>query len=85
MNKKFNRPAVAGVCRMRSSGVDLLQLIDVLLGAVVYEYKAERGVVDLAKYKPKVKLLQHIKRRAGVKTFVGGYRDKRLNVAEYGL
>jgi len=56
VNKKLNRPAVAGVCRMRSSGVDLLQLIDVLLGAVVYEYKAERGVVDLAKYKPKVKL-----------------------------
>jgi len=34
---------------------------------------------------PKVKLLQHIKRRAGVKTFVGGYRDERLNIAEYGL
>jgi len=85
VNKKLNRPAVAGVCRMRSSGVDLLQLIDVLLGAVVYEYKAERGVVDLAKYKPKVKLLQHIKRRAGVKTFIGGYRGERLNIAEYGL
>jgi len=69
---------------MRSSGVDLLQMIDLLLGAVVYEYKAESGVVDLAAYKPKVRLLKHIKTRAGVKTFVGGFRDARLNIAEYG-
>lgn len=68
---------------MRSSGVDLLQLIDVLLGAVVYEYKSRSGVVSLASYKPKVKLLNHIKRRAGTRTFVGGFRDKRLNIAEY--
>jgi hypothetical protein len=30
-----------------------------------------------------VQLLGHIKRRAGVATFVGGYRDERLNIAEY--
>jgi hypothetical protein len=83
VNRQFGRQAVAGVCRMRSSGVDLLQLIDLLLGAVVYEYKAAAGVVSLASYKPKAKLLAHIKKRAGVKTFVGGYRDSRLNIAEY--
>ncbi len=83
VNRKLRRPAVAGVCRMRSSGVDLLQLIDLLLGAVVYEYKAESGVVGLASYKPKVQLLDHIKEQAGVKTFVGGYRDDRLNIADY--
>ena len=84
VNARLKRPAVAGVCRMRSSGVDLLQLIDVLLGAVVYEYKAKQGIVSLASYKPKAKLLAHVKRRSGVKTFVGGYRDERLNIAEYG-
>lgn len=84
VNRKLRPPAVAGVCRMRSTGVDLLQLIDLILGAVVYEYKAKSGVVSLASYKPKVKLLQHVKRRAGARTFVGGYRDGRLNVAEYG-
>jgi hypothetical protein len=83
VNRRLGRTAVAGVCRMRSSGVDLLQMIDLLLGAVVYEYKGERGAVDLASYKPKVQLLGHIKRRAGVATFVGGYRDERLNIAEY--
>jgi len=83
VNKKLRRSAVAGVCRMRSSGVDLLQLIDLLLGAVVYDYKAERGVVQSAHYKPKVKLLEHIKEKAGVGTFVGGHRDERINIAEY--
>jgi hypothetical protein len=75
--------AVAGVCRMRSSGVDLLQLIDLILGAVVYEYKAASGIVQIASYKPKTKLLDHLKLRAGVESFVGGYRDARLNIAEY--
>lgn len=81
VNRTLRRQAVAGVCRMRSSGVDLLQLIDLLLG-VVYEYKAASGIVDLAAYKPKVKLLRHLKRQAGVETFIGGYKDSRLNIAE---
>jgi hypothetical protein len=83
VNKKLRRPAVAGVCRMRSSGIDLLQLIDLLLGAVVYEYKAQAGVVGMQNYKPKVKLLEYIKERAEVSTFIGGYRDGRLNIADY--
>lgn len=83
INRSFRRDAIAGVCRMRSSGVDLLQLIDLILGAVVYEYKASTGVVSLAKYKPKVKVLDHLKMRSGVATFLGGYRDARLNIAEY--
>ncbi len=67
MNKKLRRKATAGVCRMRSSGVDLLQLIDLLLGAVVYEYKANSGLAGLGDYKPKVKLLEYIKEKAGVR------------------
>jgi hypothetical protein len=83
VNNKLRRPAVAGVCRMRSNGVDLLQLIDLLLGAIVYEYKAQKGVVATASHKPKVQLLNYIKERAGVQTFVGSYRDDRLNIADY--
>jgi hypothetical protein len=83
VNGKVRRDAVAGVCRMRSSGVDLLQPIDLLLGAVAYEYKADRGVVGLQGYKPKVKLLNHFKEQTGVETFLGGYKDARLNVQEY--
>jgi hypothetical protein len=73
--------AVAGVCRMRSSGVDVLQIADLLLGAAVYEHKQVRGLV---KYKPKADLLEYIKERTGVPTFIGGYHDDRTNVAEYG-
>jgi hypothetical protein len=65
INRGIRRQAVAGVCRMRSTGADLLQLIDLLLGAVVYEYKAESGVVAAAGYKPKTKLLNHLKERRG--------------------
>lgn len=71
---------VAGVCRMRSHGTDLLQLTDLLLGAVVYEHKSLYG---LPAYKPKVKLLSFLKNRAGASTFIGGYRDRRFNVQEY--
>jgi hypothetical protein len=84
VNKRCQVPAVAGVCRMRSHGVDLLQMIDLLLGAVVYEYKANAGIVGLQVYKPKAALLEHTKKGLGVTSFLGGYRDNRLNIAEYG-
>jgi len=77
------RKAVAGVCRMRSSGIDLLQLVDLLLGAVVYEYKIDTGATGTKTYRPKVQLLEYIKEKAGVESFVGGYRDGRINVADY--
>jgi hypothetical protein len=83
VNHKLDRTAVAGVCRIRSTGSDLLQIIDLLLGAIVYEWKAESGVVSPASYKPKAKLLDHIKTTAGVATFVGGYRGGRFNIAVY--
>lgn len=81
VNRAFRRQAVAGVCRMRSSGVDLLQLADILLGAVVFEHKLAAGI---AHYKPKRELLEYIKNKAGVTSFVGGYHDSKLNVREYG-
>ena len=71
VNRKLGRCAVAGVCRMRSDGVDLLQLIDLILGAVVYEYKAESGVTQMPQYKPKAKLLDHLKECAGVREIRG--------------
>jgi hypothetical protein len=59
-------------------------LADLLLGAIVYEYKIEAGAAGPGKgYNPKVKLLEYIKEKAGVDSFVGGYRDDRINVATY--
>jgi hypothetical protein len=84
VNGRARKPGVAGVCRMRSVGNDLLQMIDLLLGAVVYEFKGAAGTVEMTPYKPKVKLLECVKEEAGVDTFLGGYRNDRLNVVEYG-
>lgn len=80
VNRAFRRQAVAGVCRMRSSGVDLLQLSDILLGAVVFEHKLVRGI---AHYKPKRELLEYVKSKGGVSSFIGGHTDSKLNVREY--
>jgi hypothetical protein len=82
VNGRAHEPAVAGVCRMRSTGVDLLQLIDLLLGAIVYEFKRDAGVAGA--FKPKIEMLDYVKAKAGVTSFLGGYRDKKLNIAEYG-
>jgi hypothetical protein len=79
-HRQHGRP-VAGVCRMRSSGVDVLQIADLLLGAAVYDFKHAQGLV---KYKAKLKLLEYIKERTGVPSFVGGYTNGRINVVEYG-
>jgi hypothetical protein len=81
VNRAFRRQAVAGVCRMRSSGVDLLQLADLLLGAIVFEHKLAQGI---ARYKPKRDFLEYVKTKAGVPTFIGGHQDGKLNVREYG-
>jgi len=83
VNRKLDRVAIGGTCRIRSEGSDMLQMIDLLLGAIAYEYKAQSGVVRLAPRKPKAKLLAHIKKVAGVETFVGGYRDDRLHIEVY--
>jgi hypothetical protein len=83
VNRKLDRIAVGGACRIRSEGSDLLQMIDLLLGAIVYEYKADHGVVQPLARKPKSKLLAHIKKVAGVDSFVGGYRDDRIRVEVY--
>jgi hypothetical protein len=83
VNRKLERVAVGGACRIRSEGSDLLQMIDLLLGAIVYEYKADSGIVSLAPSKPKPQLLAHIKAVAGVDTFIGGYRDERIQVEVY--
>jgi hypothetical protein len=82
VDKKLQRQAVCGVCRMRSTGVDLFQILDVLLGAVAYDFKVAAGLIDTQN--PKGRLLNFIKDRFGVQTFVGGHQGPRLNVKEFG-
>ncbi len=82
VERKLQREAISGVCCMRSTGVDLFQILDVLLGAVAYDYKLNAGLIE--GWNPKMRLLTHIKNRFGVETFVGGHHGDRLNVKEFG-
>lgn len=83
VERRLDRRAINGVCRMRSTGVDLFQILDLLLGAVAYDYKRDAGLLTGSGKNPKARLLRHIKRKIGAQTFVGGYRDNRINVAVY--
>lgn len=80
----LRRRAIIGVCRMRSTGVDLFQVLDLLLGAVAYDYKLKAGLIPATGKSPKRELLAHILAGFAVPKFVAGVRGPRLNVAEYG-
>lgn len=83
VNNHFKRLAVAGICRVDSKGVNLIQIIDLVLGAIVYDYKLENKLVSGDKYK--IKFLNEFKKKLRVKTFVGGFRNSIFNVFEYHL
>jgi len=82
IDTRLKRRAVVGVCRMRSTGVDVFQILDLLLGSVAYEYKQSVGLVPAGVATPKAKLLEYIKAELKVTTFVGGIRNARVNVAQ---
>ncbi len=82
VGKRLGREALCGVCRMRSTGVDLFQILDVLLGSVAYDYKVMAGLTSTNN--PKGRLLSYIKDRFEISTFVGGHYDDRLKVKEFG-
>ncbi len=84
VERVLKRRAIVGVCRMRSTGVDLFQVLDLLLGAVAYDYKIHTGLVPPAGKSPKRDLLAHILGCFSIATFIGGVRGARLNTAEYG-
>ena len=84
VERVLKRRAIVGVCRMRSTGVDLFQVLDLLVGAVAYDYKVHVGLIPPAGKSPKRDLLAHILGGFSITTFVGGVRGPRLNTAEYG-
>jgi hypothetical protein len=83
VDRRLDRRAIFGVCRMRSTGVDVFQVLDLLLGAVQYEYRLAAGEVGGNPKNARARLLRHIQTKFGIATFLTGPRTTRLNVAHY--
>lgn len=82
VKKKFNqykkRLALAGVCRFDSKSNDLLQLIDLLIGAVTYDIKFSKKLVDGSKYK--LEIVDYLKKKLGTDSFLQGFKNHNFNI-----
>jgi hypothetical protein len=75
-NKK--RLAIAGVCRFDSKSNDLLQVADLLIGAITYDLKKQAGIVSGDKYK--IELVNYLKQNLGAECFTGGFKNFNFNI-----
>jgi hypothetical protein len=77
-NVSKNRLALAGVCRFDSKSNDLLQAVDLLVGAITYDLKLSQGVVSGSKYK--IELLNFLKSNLGTESLKDGFRNRNFNL-----
>lgn len=79
LNNTFKRLALAGVCRFDSRSNDLLQLVDLIIGAISYDLKLAYGVIENgSKYKRE--LSDFLKNKLGATYFQNGFRNKNFNI-----
>lgn len=81
LNKALSRLAVGGIHRVDSKGVNIIQIVDLLIGAVVYCYKKDLKLVSGDKNK--IKVLNLILNKLNKKNFEGGISTKGFKVFEY--
>lgn len=77
-NAKKKRLALAGVCRFDSKSNDLLQLVDLLIGAITYDVKFAKRLVDGSKYK--IEVVNYLKGKLGAETFMKGFKNHNFNI-----
>ncbi len=79
LNNALGRLALAGVCRFDSRSNDLLQLVDIIIGAISYDLKLTTGVIkNGSKYKKE--LSEFLKDNLGTKGFTDGFRSRHFNI-----
>ena len=79
VNRDFARLAVQGVCSVESHGVELVQVADMLMGAVVYDLKIASGLIpNPSKYK--LDFLNRVKTQVGVADFQTDVKTPRFGV-----
>jgi len=81
INERMKRLAIGGVHRVDSKGVNLIQIVDLFLGAVVYEHKIENKLVTGDKNK--IKILRFLLKKLDRRSFIKGLNMKRFKVIEY--
>jgi hypothetical protein len=79
INNKFNRNAAYGVCRAYSKGVELIQLTDLFLGAVCYDFKLAEKLISGPGIHKKV-VLDHMRKKSNIKSFVCDVRTKNVDI-----
>lgn len=79
LNEKFKRLAIAGVCRFDSKSNDLLQLADLVVGAINYDLKLSTGII-LKGDKYKRRFLEYFKENVGVQDFISGFKNYLFNI-----
>ncbi|MDP3758147.1 MAG: hypothetical protein Q8Q86_00350, partial [Candidatus Daviesbacteria bacterium] len=82
LNEFLSRLAIGGIHRVDSKGVNIIQIVDLFIGAVVYCYKKDLELVSGDKNK--IKVLNLILNKLQRKNFIGGINTKRFKVFEYG-
>lgn len=79
INTKFQRNAAYGVVRMYSKGVELIQLTDLLLGAVCYDFKRDAGLIP-GPGVAKSSVLDHLKKKSKIKSLATDVNKNNINV-----
>lgn len=77
-NKSKKRLALSGVCRFNSKSNDLLQVVDLLIGAITYDLKIQSKLVTGDKYK--IELVNYLKENLGTIDFVNGFKNYNFNI-----
>jgi hypothetical protein len=82
VNRRLGRLAVASMCRLDSKSADPLQLVDVLTGAVVFEFRQSQGLASATSVKGQ--LAAYVREQFGVDSALNGIHKDHFNVALYG-
>lgn len=77
-NQNKKRLALAGVCRFDSKSNDLLQLVDLLIGAVTYDIKFKKGLVSGSRHK--LEIVDYLKNKLGANFFLNGFKNHNFNI-----
>ncbi|MDD2646777.1 MAG: DUF3800 domain-containing protein [Patescibacteria group bacterium] len=78
INEQHQCLSVAGVCRIDSRANDMLQLVDLMIGAINYDLKLKSNLVSGDKNK--IEFLEYFKTILGIKDFVCGFKNKQFNI-----